>query len=362
MRQLLLRLWFDQPWSLWTYGPDGMPQLGAAWAWIILVAAYLLYFAIRRQWSMFRDPMTWLPLGVILLLISLQPVHGLLPSFMPVFGYGIMVLLGFAGGVLFATQRAKAAGYDPELVLDAGFVILLTGVLGGRLAYLLQYHQQMFDVGTTLPQALFKIVNLSEGGLVLIGGLVLGTIGFIGFCKVRRIPVFDFADVLIPAAFIGIGFGRIGCLLNGCCFGDRCDLPWAITFPQGSVTFQTLMHRGFVDPEALATFPLHPTQIYSSINGFLLAFVTATYFWYRRYPGDVFALACILYPISRFLIEFIRADEMGQLNTGLTISQLYSIGIFTFGIALLAAGPLRAKWTAKVLETRTVSGTRPAAE
>src|SRR5690606_42000850 len=68
------------------------------------------------------------------------------------------------------------------------------------------------------------------------------------------------------AVFIGVGFGRIGCLLNGCCFGDRCELPWGIQFPAGSVPFDVLVSRGFLTPDVMATFPLHPTQIYSSID------------------------------------------------------------------------------------------------
>jgi phosphatidylglycerol:prolipoprotein diacylglycerol transferase len=256
-------------------------------------------------------------------------------SYLPVFGYGALVLCGFLGGLMFAQHRAKQVGLDPELFVDLSFWLLVSGVGGARLAYLVQYRDQLFAEVRSPFEALFAVINLANGGLVLIGGLVGGTVGFFAFCARRRLNSMLIADVITPSVFIGIGFGRIGCLLNGCCFGDRCELPWGIVFPAGSTTFDTLVARGFVDPAASGTFPLHPTQIYSSINGFILAVVTAHYFWYRRRHGDVFALGLILYPIARFMLETIRADEMGQLGTGLTISQLYCLGILTAGIILL---------------------------
>jgi phosphatidylglycerol:prolipoprotein diacylglycerol transferase len=215
------------------------------------------------------------------------------------------------------------------------FWILLPGILGGRLAYLFQYSDKVFT-GKGGAEWLFAAVNLSEGGLVLMGAMVGGGVGFFAFCHRRKINPLKLADVVVPSAFIGVGFGRIGCLLNGCCFGDACSLPWAITFPNGSVPFGVMAYRGFIDPAAAATMPVHPTQIYSSINAFILAFVTATYFYRRRHVGDVFALALILYPITRFTIEFLRNDEFGQLGTGLTISQIYSLVMCAAGIGLYA--------------------------
>ena len=143
------------------------------------------------------------------------------------------------------------------------------------------------------------------------------------------------ADVVTPSIFLGIGFGRIGCLLNGCCYGDRCDLPWAITFPPGSVPYEVLKQLGFLAPNAVASLPLHPTQIYSSIGGFILAYLTATIFKHRRHVGEVLAVGAIFYPINRFLIEFVRGDEFTQMNTGLTISQLVSIGVLICGAGYL---------------------------
>ena len=342
MRQTLFRIWLERPWAGWTPQPEGPPFLGAGWVWLVLVAGFVIWSLIKNR-SALTEISSWVPLAGVYLALSLGS-FGVGPASLPVFGYGMMVLIGFLSALTFARARARAAKFDPELITDLATWLLLAGVGGGRLAYLLQYGDVVFGRAASPADAFFQAINLAQGGLVLIGALVGGTIGFFAFCYRREINPFAFADIIIPAVFIGIGFGRIGCLMNGCCFGDLCDLPWlAIRFPPESLTFQILVDRGFVAPDAAATIPLHPTQIYSSINGFVLAIVTGTFFWYRRYPGDVFALACILYPVTRILLEFLRSDEKGQLGTMFTISQWYSVGILTLGVLLLVAGPWRSR-------------------
>jgi phosphatidylglycerol:prolipoprotein diacylglycerol transferase len=222
---------------------------------------------------------------------------------MPVFGYGFLVMIGFLVGVITAQRRLARIGIDPEIAWDAGMWLLIGGVFGGRLFYLLQYRQQVFANVKTIQDALFAMVNLTAGGLVLIGALLGGGLGFIAFCRSRKLSMPDVADAFTPSVFLGIGFGRIGCLLNGCCFGDRCELPWGLAFPHDSVPFKVLAERGFVAPDALFTMPLHPTQIYSSLDGFLIALVTSVLFAERRWRGEVFGWGCVMYSITRFLME-----------------------------------------------------------
>ena len=335
MRQTLFRIWIEQPWSLWTNLPNQPPYLGACWVAIFLGLLIFGYHWLIKDKEFLGDTMNWLFWGCAIIGLSLAPFLKILPNWVPVYGYGAMMLIGFTTAMWFSSVRAKAAGHNPEIIFDAALWVLLIGILGGRIAYLIQYGKHVFKDANHLQEAAFAAINLTEGGLVQIGGLLGGTLGFLLFCKVKNVDFFEFADIMAPAILIGIGFGRIGCLLNGCCYGDRCDLPWGIQFPAGSVTFAELAARGFVDPNSTATFSLHPTQIYSSINGFVLAFVTSIYFWYRKYRGDVFALACILYAFTRVQIEFLRADEMGQLGTMFTISQLYSGGIILCGIFIM---------------------------
>jgi phosphatidylglycerol:prolipoprotein diacylglycerol transferase len=342
MRQTLFRIAFEQPWALWTGDREtGLPLLGIC---ILLSIAGVLWTTVRwwldgRKWSRDHTRLLAIWAGVIIVL-SIPGVTSALPfRSLPIFGYGFMLLLGFVSALALARRQARLAGLDPELMYDMGYWLLVPGIIGGRVAYLAQHGAGVFIDASGRPlsggELLFAAVNLSEGGLVLIGAMVGGAVGFFAFCARRRIPALPLADVIVPSIFVGIGFGRLGCLLNGCCFGDACSLPWGISFPQGSVPFDALVQRGFVDPLAAATMPLHPTQIYSSIDGFLLAIVTVLYFRVRTRPGDVLALGCILCATTRFLIEFLRNDEMGQLGTRFTISQYYSLGILAAGIGIV---------------------------
>jgi phosphatidylglycerol:prolipoprotein diacylglycerol transferase len=257
----------------------------------------------------------------------------------PIFGFGAMLFIGFTAGAWTASRRAARIGLQPELIWDIGIYLFMAGVIGCRLFYCIQYGSRMFynDVNghrvlKSLPDLIFAAIDLPDGGLVYYGGIPAGMLAAAWFCHKRNISLLALGDVLIPSLFLGVGFGRIGCFLNGCCYGDRCDLPWGVQFPMGSVPDMALISGGFLGVDQDVTFRLHPTQLYSSLDGFLLYLLTAAYFPFRPRNGAVIALGALTYPISRFAIESLRADELGQFNTSLTISQWISILIFAVGI------------------------------
>ena len=146
------------------------------------------------------------------------------------------------------------------------------------------------------------------------GGIPAGMLAAAWFCHKRNISLLALGDVLIPSLFLGVGFGRIGCFLNGCCYGDRCDLPWGVHFPMGSVPDMALVTGGFLGVDQDMIFRLHPTQLYSSLDGFLLYLLTAAYFPFRPRNGAVIALGALTYPISRFAIESLRARRVGPVQ------------------------------------------------
>ena len=215
------------------------------------------------------------------------------------------------------------------------FCLFLCGIAGGRLFYLVQKREEVFANVNDVQSLLNAVFNLSQGGLVLYGALLAGAAAFFAFCRYRRISPLGLLDVITPSIFVGIGFGRIGCFLNGCCYGDECSLPWAVQFPRGSATFDALVWKRLIPPDALWTPPLHPTQLYSALDGFLIAALTFWYFSHRRRSGECFAVALMIYPITRFVIEILRNDEGGQLGTSLTISQWVSIGLFAVNIGFM---------------------------
>lgn len=335
MRQVLVRIpWEGIPWGAGTIPLFGVGVLLAIWILLGAWSQWTLYRTQRRWiWPDSQSAIFWL---VIAAAIFQAPIFGpkLAPQGIPIFGYGAMLLVGLLCAILLAESRARQAGFSPEMVWDLATALFIPGIIGARLFYLVQHGDKVYAGKQGLGSILIATVNLSEGGLVLYGGIIAGTVAYFVFCAMKKLPPLGVADVITPSVCIGVGFGRIGCLLNGCCFGDRCELPWGIVFPHDSVPFHALVQRGFLSPDALMTPALHPTQIYSSIDGFLTAALALWYTRYRRVPGDVLGLALLISPATRFLIEFLRGDEYGQLGTSLTIAQWISIALFTIGVGL----------------------------
>jgi len=338
MRQVLFRI----PWQGIEIGSVTIPLFGFGLLLGLLMAllAWAVISTLKAPKAKDGQPQEKLDLGSIIFwlimttLVFQAKVIGprMAPEGLPIFGYGVMLLIGLTSAVLLADWRAKAEGLPAETIWDLAIWIFLPGIVGARLFYLVQYRDRVYDGVETLPQFVWATVNLSEGGIVLYGGLLAGAAAYFTFCAVRQLPPLQVADIITPSVFIGIGFGRIGCLLNGCCYGDACTLPWGLEFPAGSVPFMALVERGFLAPDAAASPPLHPTQIYAALDGFLIAGLTLWYYPFRRVAGDVLGLALLISPLTRFLIEILRGDEYGQWGTTLTISQWVSLGLFVTGL------------------------------
>ena len=336
MRQTLLRIVNGDLFSIQWDGD--IPLIGPGFILLPWIA-YGLYW-----WMNSRSPELKENVVPVILWLVMSGALLSLPSFLqngvPIYGYGFFFLIGFIVGGWTATRRAEAVGLNGEILWDLGLWVFFGGVVGARIFYCIEYPARVFMDSNGQWKSgfdlVFSFVNLSEGGLVFYGGMILGAAGFIAFCVRRKLSPHLLADVAIPSVFIGLGFGRLGCLMNGCCYGDRCDLPWGITFKSGSVPFEALVHRGFLDANDAITFLLHPTQIYSSINAFLLAWLTASYFKHRPRDGAVVALGMLIYPVTRFIIEILRSDESGILQTRFTISQAVSGGLFLAAVGYTA--------------------------
>ncbi len=257
----------------------------------------------------------------------------------PIFGFGAMLFLGFVAGAWTAGRRAAQIGYQPEMIWDIGIWLFIAGVIGCRIFYCIQYGSRLFynDVGghtvlKSLPEMFIAAINLPDGGLVYYGGIPAGLLAAIWISRKRHVDLLALGDIVIPSLFLGMAFGRIGCFLNGCCYGDRCDLPWGVQFPMGSVPDMALVLRGFVGADQDLTMRLHPTQLYSSLDGLFLFLLTHAYFPFRPRNGAVIALGALTYPLTRFALETLRGDELGQFSTALTISQWISILTFAVGV------------------------------
>ena len=149
----------------------------------------------------------------------------------PVYGYGTLVLIGVLSGLWMLTVNACRRGWNPQAAQDCAVYLVIGGILGGRTFHFIQYNDS-YD-------SALQFFALWKGGLVpygaLLGGLAMGL--FLAFWK--RLPVLSFLDLLAPSVLVGIAFGRLGCLMNGCCWGREChaDFPLGVTFPPQSAGF-----------------------------------------------------------------------------------------------------------------------------
>jgi phosphatidylglycerol---prolipoprotein diacylglyceryl transferase len=384
--------------------------------WAVASAGMLLWLVRRQGWN--ADSRAHLPmmalfgLAILFLLPRMLDEQGRLP----VRGFGVTLLVAVGAATALAMHRARRMRVDPEIMLSLVIWLFVPGIVGARLFYIIEYwddFRKLTDAGTLdVVATLAQLGNVAQGGLV-----------------VYKIPVLPLADLVAPSLALAQGLGRIGCFLNGCCFGGLCELPWSVTFPPDSPPYVRQVQEGQfyglriasadgdstwpviaelrpgtpaadstlkigdrvtsingADVATLAdaqralsetslgggrlaietsdgdgpvvlrtlttaerSLPVHPTQIYSTIDGLVICLFLLAVYPYRRRDGETAAWLLTLYPTTRFLMEMIRTDEPGMFGTGLTISQLVSLGVLACAAALWIY--LRSRPTGSVLET-----------
>ncbi len=242
--------------------------------------------------------------------------------------YGLMLALSFFIGLMIVHRRSRRAGVGADFVVNLAFLVIVTGVIGARLSYAF-YHWSDFSDNLL---DIFNPFGSSEGfgiaGLNLYGGIVLALAAALLYCHVKRESIPAVFDLFAPVLGLGIFITRIGCFLNGCCFGTECHLPWAVTFPEGSIPYSY-----FGDT------PLHPAQLYSSLYGLLIFLVLSHVERKKRFLGLTFSLFLIIEAFFRFMIEYVRfyEDQMETVVFGVhfTYNHVAAILLFLLGWILL---------------------------
>lgn len=234
--------------------------------------------------------------------------------------YGVMVALGFLAGLWTASRRALRAGIAAEQILDLGPWLIIGTIVGARTLYVISYWRESFA-----GQPVGEIFAVWHGGLVYYGGLIGASLACILYTRFKKLPLWKVADILAPSVALGYVFGRIGCLLNGCCYGRACDWPWAIHFPAGN-------------PLNPPTHPVHPTEIYDSLLNLGLYAALAWLFRRKRFDGQVFGIYLVSYAVLRSFVELFRGDYpqyQHYLGGWATPAHLVSILILVAGSGLL---------------------------
>src|SRR3954469_14957288 len=219
------------------YEVGGVPIFGvgvllAIWA---LASVATIIGLVRKNGSS-GEVLGSLPV-LLLLGVAIVFLPRVFPEGLPVRGYGLMLLVGITSGVGMAMHRARQGGLDPEIILSLAIWLVVCGVVGARLFYVIEYWDQSFG-GRSPRDTLLEVANIPEGGLVIYGGLIGAAFGFAVFVLKHRLPLLAMADLIAPSMAVGLAFGRIGCFLNGCWYGGETDLPGHVTFQKFSSRFE----------------------------------------------------------------------------------------------------------------------------
>lgn len=234
-----------------------------------------------------------------------------------IYWYGVMFALSFIACATHWNMLGRREGRPPHFGSDLALVVMIAGIVGARLGYVLaNFHEYV-----ARP---VEILRIDRGGLIFYGGFILSSLVTLAWAWKRGEALRAFVDFCITAIPLGHAFGRVGCFINGCCYGKPWDGPWAI-FTAGALR--------------------HPVQLYeSTFNVLLYAALLALYLRKKR-DGVVLASYLIFYGAWRFSVEFLRGDERLS-EAGLDVAQWISIGLITLGALLLLFLPARTKHVA----------------
>lgn len=216
--------------------------------WIWAVASVLLLVWLLLRQGLNADTWGYVVLLLVIGAILWRVLPGLIDEQgLPIRGYGVMLLVAVVSAVALAAWRAVRVGVDPELILTLAFWAFVPGIIGARLFYVIQKWPHEFAPvyhNGGVAALLASSLNIVQGGLVLYGSLIGGILGTAAFLYKYKLPALATLDLITPSLMLGLAIGRIGCFLNGCCYGGVCELPWSVTFPPGSPAHYHQVQQG----------------------------------------------------------------------------------------------------------------------
>jgi len=213
----------------------------------------------------------------------------------------LIVLAAIVCFVIGPRWAHRLEGIDPRRTRRALAIMAVFTFAGGRLHFVIN----QWMLFAPHPIDAFKVWS---GGLHAAGAIIGLGVATVGVSRFARLPLGKLGDGLAPTIGIGIAIARIGCFLQGCCFGVTCSWRWCISFPRDSYVYEYHRSLGLLPPAATAAAPIHPLQLYFSAAGLA---VTAVALWthrHKRYEGQVALMSLLVFSLSAAALEFLRAD------------------------------------------------------
>ncbi|HOJ84664.1 MAG TPA: prolipoprotein diacylglyceryl transferase [Bacillota bacterium] len=227
---------------------------------------------------------------------------------LPVYSYGAMISLAVLVTAILMSRESSRWKISPDHTLEAIIVAVIGGLLGSRILYVLLNWEYYRGRWAEIFFARFE-------GLTFYGAFLGGILAVLLWCRWRKISFFKFTELAAPYLILSYAFGRIGCFLNGCCYGRVSPLPWAIAIP------------------AVDDLPRHPVQLYAAAGGLIIFIILKLLQRFRFYDGFSLIALCALYGILRFTTEFFREEAIVWM--GLTLAQLFSLGLAILSLAIM---------------------------
>lgn len=221
----------------------GIPLFGFGLLFWIIVVVTVIFASRAVLTGRKEDFWSNLLLGAVAAALAawVAPIVGDDHGF-PIRGYGLFLMLAIVAASLVVVTRGKKQGLSPEKLLPIIVVQVVCGLVGARIFYLLEYWEQIR--ADTLTRTVIRAIDLTKGGLVVYGGIIGGIVGSYIYLKKKNLPILRTLDVFAPALMLGIALGRLGCFMNGCCFGGPCDCPVGVHFPVASPAHFAQMENG----------------------------------------------------------------------------------------------------------------------
>lgn len=263
------------------------------------------------------------------ILLNLDPII--------IYSFGFCMALGILSAFFLMSWLGKRHGYSSEFLSNFVLVLMLSAFVGARFAYVCEHWTAQFKDN---PLDIFNIV---QGGIMYYGGLFGAWLGGSIYLYLKKRPIIDVLDLTVTVLPLGHAWGRVGCFMNGCCFGKVTDCAIGVRFPYHSNVWWAQYQEGLITKIDKLTLPVMPSQlIEAALNLIICLILVITYRSKSRRIGMQIGLYGIMYSMVRFFTETLRSDE--RMSVGVfSISQAISIGIMLFGISMFAYSLIRNK-------------------